>query len=138
MQTHSLGLVLSGGGGKGSYQIGAWRALIELGWDRRIAGVSGASVGALNAALIGCTDYAQAESLWKSITPLQFLDIDLPFEDGGIFSRDGLINLIGEHLDLTRISASPRRIFANTTQQEPEGRSIARYFELNTQTPDRI
>ena len=94
MQTHSLGLVLSGGGGKGAYQIGAWRALMELGWDARITGVSGASVGALNAALIGCTDYAQAETLWKSITPLQFLDIDLPFANGGIFSRDGLIELI--------------------------------------------
>ena len=64
METHPLGLVLSGGGGKGAYQIGAWRALIELGWDSRIQAVSGASVGALNAALIGCTDYTQAEALW--------------------------------------------------------------------------
>ncbi len=138
MQTHSLGLVLSGGGGKGAYQIGAWRALMELGWDAQITGVSGASVGALNAALIGCTDYAQAETLWKSIPPLQFLDIDLPFANGGIFSRDGLIELIRGHLDLTKIGSSPRRVFANTTQQEEDGRSIARYFELNTQSPDRI
>ncbi|MBQ7917046.1 MAG: patatin-like phospholipase family protein [Firmicutes bacterium] len=138
MKTHPLGLVLSGGGGKGAYQIGAWRALIETGWDSRITAVSGASVGALNAALMGCTDYAQAEQLWKNITPLQFLDIDLPLEGDGIFSREGLIQLIRGHLDLTKMAASPRRIFANTTQIDGENDYWARYFELNHQSPDRI
>lgn len=131
MKTHSLGLALSGGGGKGAYQIGAWRALIELGWDSRVSAVSGASVGALNAALIGCTNYERAEALWKSITPLQFLDIDLPLENDGVFSREGLVQLIQNHLDLNRLAASSRRVFANTSQREPDGSYLARYFDLN-------
>lgn len=137
MKNHSLGLALSGGGGKGAYQIGVWRALIELGWDSRITAVSGASVGALNAALIGCTDYEHAEALWKSITPLQFLDIDLPLAGDGIFSREGLITLIREHLDLNLLTSASRRIFANTSQIEGENRYLARYFELNIQPPSR-
>ena len=137
METHPLGLVLAGGGGKGAYQIGAWRALIELGWDSRIQAVSGASVGALNAALIGCTDYTQAEALWKSISPLQFLDIDLPLADG-IFSREGLIQLIQKNLDLTKISSSSRQVFANTSQRNEDGSYLARYFQLNHQPPERI
>ena len=39
-------LVLAGGGAKGSYQIGVWRALQELGWQPAI--ITGASVGTLN------------------------------------------------------------------------------------------
>ena len=29
-------LVLAGGGARGSYQVGVWRALTELGWRPRI------------------------------------------------------------------------------------------------------
>ena len=47
------GIVLEGGGAKGAYQIGAWRALREAGI--RIKGAAGTSVGALNGALI-CMD----------------------------------------------------------------------------------
>ena len=48
--TKEYGLVLEGGGAKGAYQIGAWKALKEAGV--KIKGVSGTSVGALNGALI--------------------------------------------------------------------------------------
>ena len=47
------GLVLEGGGAKGAYQIGAWKALKEAGV--KINAVAGTSVGALNGALI-CMD----------------------------------------------------------------------------------
>ena len=44
-------LVLSGGGGKGAYEIGVWKAMRETGADKKIRAVSGASVGGLNGAL---------------------------------------------------------------------------------------
>ena len=43
--TGKRALVLAGGGAKGSYQIGVWRALQELDWTPDI--ITGASVGAL-------------------------------------------------------------------------------------------
>ena len=43
-------IVLSGGGSKGSYQIGAWKALRKLKINYDI--VTGTSVGALNGALM--------------------------------------------------------------------------------------
>ena len=46
------GLVFDGGGARGAYQIGAWKALKEAGI--RIHAVAGTSVGALNGALIFC------------------------------------------------------------------------------------
>ncbi len=44
------GLVLEGGGTKGAYQIGAYKALRELGIE--FQGVTGTSIGALNGAFI--------------------------------------------------------------------------------------
>ena len=43
-------LVLTGGGAKGSYQVGVWRALQELGWRPDI--ITGTSVGCLNGAML--------------------------------------------------------------------------------------
>ena len=43
-------LVLSGGGGFGAYQVGAWRALSEANWQPDI--VLGTSIGAVNAFLV--------------------------------------------------------------------------------------
>lgn len=63
-------LVLSGGGSKGSYQIGVWKALKKLHIKFDI--VTGTSVGALNGALITQNSYHKAISLWKKIN-LQIL-----------------------------------------------------------------
>ena len=46
-----LGLVLSGGGAKGAYQVGVMKALVELGITQ-IDGIAGASIGALNGAVL--------------------------------------------------------------------------------------
>jgi len=59
-------LVLAGGGAKGVYQIGAWKAFRELGIE--ICAVSGASVGALNATLFAQNNYDQALELWDNIS----------------------------------------------------------------------
>lgn len=59
------GLVLEGGGAKGAYQIGAWKALREAGV--KIKGVAGVSVGSLNGALICMDDLERAEEIWKNI-----------------------------------------------------------------------
>lgn len=68
------GLVLEGGGAKGAYQIGAWKALKEAGVQ--IRGVAGTSVGALNGALICMGDLEQAEKLWKTIAYSKVMDVD--------------------------------------------------------------
>ena len=68
------GLVLEGGGAKGAYQIGAWKALCEAGV--KIRGVAGTSVGALNGALICMGDLEQAERLWKDIAYSKVMDVD--------------------------------------------------------------
>jgi hypothetical protein len=62
-----IGLVLSGGGGKGAYQIGCWKALRRAGLAR-FAVISGTSVGALNGALIAQGDLDHATKIWTDLT----------------------------------------------------------------------
>lgn len=56
-------LVLSGGGGKGAYQLGVWKALRKLKINFDI--VTGTSIGALNGALIAQNDYFSLWYLWQ-------------------------------------------------------------------------
>lgn len=68
------GIVLEGGGAKGAYQVGAWRALREAGV--KIRGAAGTSVGALNGALICMDDLARAEHIWENISYSRVMDVD--------------------------------------------------------------
>lgn len=68
------GLVLEGGGAKGAYQIGAWKALKEAGV--KINAVAGTSVGALNGALICMDELEMAQQMWSNLTYSQVMDVD--------------------------------------------------------------
>lgn len=68
------GLVLDGGGARGAYQIGAWKALSEAGV--KISAVAGTSVGALNGALICMGDVEKAEHVWEEMTFSKVMDVD--------------------------------------------------------------
>ena len=67
------GLVLAGGGARGSYQVGVWRALAELGWRPEI--ITGTSVGCLNGAMFALDLYETARDMWLSIRSQDVLDL---------------------------------------------------------------
>jgi len=70
-------VVLSGGGSKGAYQIGVWKALRKLG--KKYSIVTGTSIGAVNGILMVQKEYHKAEYLWKNIG---FSDLfDVKFDD---------------------------------------------------------
>lgn len=72
--TKEYGIVLEGGGAKGAYQVGAWRALVEAGI--KISAVAGTSVGALNAAMICMGDLEKTEKLWETISYSKVMKVD--------------------------------------------------------------
>ncbi len=61
------GIVLSGGGARGAYQIGVLKVLKKHGLLDEIHAVSGSSVGSLNAVLLALGDLERAEKLWFEI-----------------------------------------------------------------------
>lgn len=68
------GLILEGGGARGAYHIGAYKALVAEGIE--IAGVAGTSIGALNGAMIIQGDHEKAYHLWNNITYSKIIDTD--------------------------------------------------------------
>lgn len=68
-------IVLSGGGGKGAYQIGVWKALRKLKIKYDI--VTGTSVGALNGAYMVQQDYIKALLVWKKMNFGRVYDTDV-------------------------------------------------------------
>lgn len=80
-----VGVVLSGGGAKGAYEIGVWKAFEEYGITENVKAISGTSVGALNAALFVCTDTETQKEIWsKDVGYFSFMmpDMDTIFSAG--------------------------------------------------------
>lgn len=97
-----IGIVFEGGGGKGAYQIGAWKAIRELGIEKYVTCVSGTSVGALNAALFYKGDLQLAEKIWGSIDDDDILHIkqnDLYEKGDCLFSQMKLASLVDRVLE---------------------------------------
>lgn len=147
-----VGLVLGGGGCIGAYQVGVWKALRELKIDKYIQGVSGTSIGALNAALFALNNYNLAENIWMEITREKVLPTDnvdlfakgiklflgnkninfikkhLPglLEQGNV-SRQGLMDILN-NLDLNKALSSMMPVYATCTEL-PDIKT--KYFKLN-------
>lgn len=68
------GLVLEGGGTKGAYQVGAYKALRELGIEFK--GIAGSSIGALNGAYIVQNNLDVLEEIWTKYDYTHFMDVD--------------------------------------------------------------
>lgn len=155
-----VGLVLSGGGGKGSYQIGVLKALREYGWEERISAISGTSVGALNTGLFLQRDLELAEEIWLSISPSQILLLQADhlihqlilsgiirstpplvlywarrLAQHGVFSREGMLDILYNQLDLSLISEARIPAYATCFDLFSSG---AEYFSLNRRPPEEI
>lgn len=100
------GLVLAGGGAKGAYQIGAWKALREMGIT--FEAIAGVSVGSINGALIAAGDYDKAIEMWNSVSLDKGVKINeaLPDPDN-LFSKKNWGALFREVLKNGGIDASP-------------------------------
>ncbi|MBQ1236998.1 MAG: patatin-like phospholipase family protein [Oscillospiraceae bacterium] len=117
-------VVLGGGGSRGSYQVGVWKALTELGFDYTV--VTGTSVGALNGAFMAQQEFPLVEKMWKSIRTADVMDIrvdgkvegvrDLTDKAGAFLAemvKNGgadprpLENMLREYTDEEKIRQSP-------------------------------
>ncbi|MFI3261074.1 MAG: patatin-like phospholipase family protein [bacterium] len=62
MGKEKIGLTLAGGGAKGAYQIGVYRAMLDC--NIKIEGITGTSIGSFNAAMIAAGDFYKLEEFW--------------------------------------------------------------------------
>jgi NTE family protein len=141
LQGKKWGLVLNGGGGKGSYQIGVFQALREMGMTEQIAAVAGSSAGALNTCL-WLFDDATCRAAWESISMEKLGSIDPSMIDGyeGMVSRDGLLELMNDYVNMETVSKSPIPLYVTLAEYDADGNGTpaARYETLNGKSPEEI
>lgn len=130
---NKFGIVLSGGGAKGAYQIGAMKAIKEFNID--VLGYSGSSIGALNEALLFSQEITYCENIWKNIKLDDIFEIN-DYIFNGISTGEDLKNLINNHIDISKIQQSKIPLFVTicTNEERKEGR----YILLNDKTKDEI
>lgn len=148
-----VGLVLSGGGGKGAYELGVWKAIKELGIDKYIRAVSGASIGAMNAMLFAQDDYEAALEMWREVTLQKLLPINnkelikkgvtlaigsktlyavrkhMPklLEQGDV-PRDGAIEMISKYMNFEKLKSTGINCYVSCTETTE---FKAEYFKIN-------
>lgn len=106
------GLCFSGGGGKGAYELGVWKALKHLGKSFDITAVSGASIGAVNGALFATSELEKAEKVWNSVNAWTFYQ----FNESMMLSRDSLSKILNNDIDYDKLKFSNIKAYVNTTK----------------------
>lgn len=135
------GLVLEGGGTKGAYQIGAYKALRDLGLE--FQGVTGTSIGALNGAYILQNDIEVMEDIWLTYDYTHFMNIDEEFYekykniDFTAKNINSVLELINKAVKNEGIDISPLRQLLETTLNEDVIRKSNKDFGLVTVWWDR-
>jgi len=96
------GLVLSGGGAKGGYQAGVMEKLHELGLLEGLSGISGDSIGAVNAAIY-MQGVEKLSAIWKEMKKklMMQIDTDALSRADHLMSRTEIDKLLEQFVDET-------------------------------------
>ncbi|MBN2540783.1 MAG: patatin-like phospholipase family protein [Bacilli bacterium] len=127
-----LGLCLSGGGSRGSYQIGACMALKEAGiWDK-IDVISGTSIGAANAALLACKSIEEVRDIWFDMPEETLKHTEGFFRRlvherahimvNGLYEIDNLETILTSNLDYR--SLKQKKVYVTLASGGPEDEGI--------------
>ena len=135
-------LVLSGGGGKGAYEVGAYLALCEYEIMPNIKAFSGTSAGGLNAALFALESKQNVLTVWSHLVPQKLSGIQhQSFDDLDGIDEDSLRSIV-EKVSYSRLFNDEQcpKIYVNTTRKrfyvlksigKAIGLDYAHYFCLN-------
>ena len=121
-------LVLSGGGAKGAYQVGVWKAMTELEIAKDVRVISGTSVGGINAALFASVgDCQKIESVW--------LD---SMGDVMVVNKSKVRGVLQEGVDDFGKAVDSRDVFIRDEKQKEAQRLGVQVEELPTDTVKMI
>ena len=107
MEEKEYGLVLAGGGTKGAYEVGVWKALKEM--NINITAVVGASIWALNGALFLQDDFMATEKMYENIKIDNIMNVNGIDANKNIFDLSNIFNLAADYTKQKGIDNTPLR-----------------------------
>lgn len=123
-----LGLALGGGGSKGAFEIGAWKAFRELGLSFDM--VAGTSIGAINGAFVAMDNPEGAEEMWDNLRMEQCLAFDAPYplQSSDLLNLKNMRALAREMVTRHRLNTQPlRELLAGYLKESVVRSSRVRY-----------
>ena len=100
------GLVLSGGGTKGAYEVGAWKALKKM--NIPISAIVGTSIGAINGAMMLQDDLKKIEKIYSQIQMSDIFETNEVIDSSkSLFSLDNIRGLIKEYIVQRGLDTAP-------------------------------
>ena len=157
-----IGLVLAGGGSKGAYDAGVFKAIWDLDIAKNITVISGVSIGTVNGLMFAMDDSNVLESSWASLSYSRFIlnedsvrnnnlakaikkiytgekaNIETLIArqgDIGLLSQAGVKQFIEEYVNMDILKKCSKTIYAcayNINLEQPE------YFRLNDYSEDEV
>lgn len=136
-----IGLVFSGGGGKGSYQIGVWKALNELQLTKYIKGIAATSIGNLNSIFFMNKDIDESIYFWENIqrqdiAPIQ-KNLFKMIYSRSLSKKDNLKLLIDYNINFEILTSSDIELISMCTQIS-WGLPKKKAFKLNYESREDV
>lgn len=107
MDEKEYGLVLAGGGTKGAYELGIWKALCEMGIN--VTSIVGASIGALNGALFLQNNFEETVKMYENIKIDNIMNVNGIDANKNIFDLSNIFNLAADYTKQKGIDNTPLR-----------------------------
>ena len=126
-------IVLGGGGSRGAYQLGFWRALREVGIAYDM--VIGTSIGSINAALMALDSYDSAAALWEKIRATDIMrdGINLEYSIEAMYrQRAQLLAFLKRYVNTKGADIAPLRALIREVIDEKALRAARVEFGLVT------
>lgn len=115
-------LALAGGGTRGAFQAGVWRALHEM--DMEIAAITGTSIGAVNGAMFALNK--DTEEMWQSISVDDIVDV--PKKNSNLLSLESLPGIVKKGVGEGGLDASPfKQLLSSLIDEDELRRSPVEY-----------
>lgn len=147
MRKPDIGLVLSGGGARGAYQLGVMAALKKYKLYDRIQAIAGGSIGSFSAVMYLLDNLTECYKIWKNMDANMVLDYKndlkdkIPVKEKGLFSRNALMSYIYQQFDLENLLKIDKPVYACCSMVNKKGLKktyTAKYFLLNYKPQDYI
>jgi NTE family protein len=145
MEKIKLGLMLGGGGSKGSYQVGVIKALEEAGILGLVKVISGTSIGAINTMiLMSKANHAKISEIWEHLDNQNVFGGGLKYDTKkqNLFSLEPLYEKLCSYVSEKKVRKSPIIGYATAAQMLTKEHNIltqllpstmeAVHFKLNT------
>lgn len=109
----NIGIVLSGGGAKGAFEIGVLEILLDSfkKTNKKLIAISGTSIGAFNGAFVAADQFEELKNIWLNWDEKNCELIRSPFFGpipslltyGYMYENESLIQLLRKKLDLEKL-----------------------------------